>query len=70
MAGRRHGVLQSATSSRLWPPPPDFGRQFLGWLSGRIREKHWAFGDEHDTVAVSDPGQGDDPLAAIEALHK
>ena len=55
----------------LWPPPPDYSRRFLGWLSGRIKEKHWALGD-HDggsPSAQTSTATGPDPLAAVEALR-
>lgn len=54
----------------LWPPPPDFGRQFMGWLAGRIKNKHWAFDGQDEGSMSRDPVTAADPLAAVEALRK
>lgn len=54
----------------VWPPPPDFGRRYLGWLSGKLMEKHWALGDVAvPATASASFDDGSDPLALVEALR-
>lgn len=64
------GVAIEGERLVLWPPPPDYSRRFLGWLSGRMKEKHWALGDRHDETPVALGTPTGDPLAAVEAMHK
>lgn len=54
----------------LWPPPPDFGQRWLGWLTGRLVEHHWALGDDSPAgPPQTSPGPHVDRLAAVEALR-
>jgi hypothetical protein len=64
--------LEVGQETALWPPPPDYGRRWLGWLSGRLSEKHWLLGDSVGPAesAIRPHEDASDPLAAVMALRK
>lgn len=65
-------LLDSGSEMTLWPSPPDYGRRFVGWLRGRIKDPHWALGDKNEPITRQSPQTNDnrDPLAAVMALRK
>ena len=64
-------VLNKDDEVTIWPPRPDFGRRYLGWLAGRLATKHWVLGDADSAPPVRQMGSVSpvDPLAAALALR-
>ena len=64
-------VIEDGADVTLWPPRPDFGRRYLGWLMGRMAEKHWALGDKESVPQERQKtaNVAADPLAAALALR-